>query len=436
MKDPQVDRAIVLGGGIAGISAALELAKAGFEVELFEKRGFLGGRASSFLDPQDGEFVDNCQHVSLRACTELDRFFREIGAQDLIRYHRQIPFLDERGELSVLESSPLPAPLHFLPSLIRFRALRWGEKFQLARAMFAIWRMRTIPPLLESLDFRYWLEQHGQSVRVITRFWEPILVSALNEKLETVSAKQAVQTVQSSMLENRNAYEVGIPTVPLGEIYSVRGLKSLQQRGVTVHLQNAITQIEFEEKRVRGIALADGRRLASRRVLSALPFAQLLHILPEALVKNEPYFQRIALLENSPIVSVQFWFDRRVTDLPFAALLGTKMQWAFSRGNLLSLVVSAAYELESWSKEQLTELALRELRDVFPASVQATILKSRVIKERAATFAAKPGTEALRPSATTPIEGLILAGDWVQTGWPATMEGAVRSGKAASALIF
>ena len=425
----------VVGGGIAGLAAALSLAEEGFAVSLFERRALLGGRASSFEDPASGELVDNCQHVSLRCCTNLDDFLRRVGASDAVPYCDRIDFLDPEGRRSSLRAGSLPAPFHLLPSLLRFRALSLREKWRLVRVAWTILRSDRGSEELERVDFRSWLLRHGQGERAIRLFWSPLLVSALNEEVERASARAALQVVFEGLLKNRRGFHVGLPRVPLAAIYSEKGLAALASRGVRVGLRRNAVAIEVAEGRATAIRFADGSREAAGSIVAAVPFPQLRELLP---AEARGFLAPLAGLQTSPILGIHLWFDRTVTTPGFAALLGRRMQWAFAKeaGRYLCLVVSAARDFERPPKEEIVETALREVRECFPAAREARLLKALVVRERNATFSPAPGAEALRPGAATPVRGLFLAGDWTACGWPATMEGAARSGYlAAEALL-
>ena len=228
---------IIIGGGIAGLAAAVALAEEGFQVTLYEKRALLGGRASSFIDPETGDRVDNCQHVTMRCCTNLEDFYRRIGVMDKIRYHDTISFLDTEGRISRIGSSFLPAPLHTLPSFITFRALGIRDKLAVARGLFAILRSRR-DPALDEKSMSDWLLHSRQTQRAIDRFWRPILVSACNEDLDRISCANAFKIFRDGFLANRIAYQIGLPTIPLGDLYTEPAIHFLRERGADIRLKD------------------------------------------------------------------------------------------------------------------------------------------------------------------------------------------------------
>lgn len=429
----------ILGGGLAGISAALRLADQGFEISLFEKRFVLGGRASS-VDVATGEaspeFIDNCQHVLLRSCTSLIELYRRIGASDCIAFHPKIQLLDRQGRISTIAAAPLPAPLHLLPSLLFFRALSFREKISLARALRKVGK--TEPD--QNLDFLTWLRQQKQSENTIESFWKPFLISALNEELDRISAAAAFPVIEEAFFKTRHGYELGLPTQSLAEIYSQRGGKALESAGVRVHLKKAVTGLDFEKEthatRLRSVLFSDGTRVEADFFLSTLHFPQLLELLPEQFLGDDGFFSGIAKLETSPITGIHLWFDRPLLKRPFLALSGRTIQWIFAKeGNYLSLVVSASRELMTLSKDEILKRSLADLYEAIPQAKTAKLLRSMVLREKQATYSPVPGSENLRPSQQTPISNLFLAGDWTLTDWPATMEGAVRSGEIAADAI-
>lgn len=429
----------VVGGGLAGIQAALCLADAGLAVKLFERRTLLGGRASSFVEPGSGELVDNCQHVTMRCCTNLEALFLRLGVSGKISYQKSVPFLDAKGRRSVMSAVALPAPLHLLPSLLAHRSLRWREKLLLARAMFRVLREGPKFQAEKGRNFRVWLDECGQGDSLIEAFWAPLLVSALNEEVDRMEAALALRVVYEGLLAHREAWQVGLPSAALGEITAKPGLDALRKAGVEVVTGKAVSAVQIEsanDKTLFRLQFSDGANAHADALILALTHRQALELLPAA-QRQLPFFSRIEGLGVSPIVGVHLWFDGPVLEEPYLALLGRHVQWAFRHeGNYVGLVVSAARALESKSKEEILDLCLRELREALPLARQAQCLRSLVVKERAATFSAASGSQALRPGAATSIPGLFLAGDWIDTGWPATMEGAVRGGTLAAGALL
>lgn len=451
IADPaQAPKVGVVGGGLAGLSAACALAAAGCSVTLFERRPFVGGRASSYEHPGTGEIVDNCQHVLLGCCTNLLDFYRRIGVEGRIRWFDRLTFVEPGGRRSVIRPSWLPAPLHTAPSFLRAPSLRLRDKLGIARAMASI--MRRLPADT-SENFLAWLQRHGQTERAIERFWKVVLVSALNEDLDRVSVYYAAQVFRESFLKSAAAGRMGVPAVPLGELYGAAA-DYIRAHGGEVLLRASVERLEAAGRGVR--LVAGGREVAADGAIAAVPFDGLAQLLPAA-AEAADLKVKLEHFETSPITGIHLWFDRQITDLEHAVLLERTIQWMFHKSRLLDrrlapqpgtgnrepgtgsyveLVVSSSKTLVEKSRNQILELAQRELAEFFPEAAQAKLVKATVIKEIKATYSALPQSDAYRPGAATPWPRLFLAGDWTATGWPATMEGAVRSGyKAAEGLL-
>jgi len=439
-----IPRVIVLGGGLAGLAAAIRLAEAGCEVEVLEKRPVLGGRASSFLPPGGAEPIDNCQHVLLGCCTNLLDFFRRAGTADRFRFYNRFLFLGPGG-LSSVGAAPLPAPLHLLPSLLAFRDLAWRDVWAIARAMLAILRLGDAPPpsqANESTDesseetMLDWLHRQRQTPRAIEYFWRAVLTSALNEDLERLSSPHAFHVFWDAFLLNRRGYRMGVPTASLSDLYSGETLsnKCRLTRGV------AVDRIEVSDHRITRLALQNGEKREADYYISAVPPDALARLLPAPVLAEWPALERLAHLEWSPITGIHFWFDRPISDLEHIAILGRTVQWLFNKdaitrrmgkssdGNYVQFVVSASRSLITLRRDEIVAKVLEEVHELFPPSRDARLLKSVVVKETESTISFPPGTDALRPGPESPLANLFLAGDWTATGWPPTMEGAVRSG--------
>jgi zeta-carotene desaturase len=417
---------------LAGLAAGCALADAGFRVTLFERRPYLGGRASSYQHPGTGEVVDNCQHVLLGCCTNLVDFYRRIGVEEKIHWFERLVFVEPDGRHSVIAPTWLPAPLHTAPSFLLAPSLGLGDKLAIARAMLAMARGASDDG---RENFRHWLERHGQTPRAIERFWKVVLVSALNEDLERSSVSYGAQVFRESFLKSAAAGRMGVPTVPLTELYNAAG-EYIRQRGGEVQLRASVEAFTAEQERVK-LCVA-GNEVVCDCALLALPFNSLGAVLPQG-QEAEPLRRSVQEMESSPITGIHLWFDRQVTDLEHAVLLDRTIQWMFHKskllgrateggGSYLELVVSSSKSLLDKSKTEIVDLAVRELGEFFPAARNARLVKSTVIKEVHATWSPAPGVDRHRPPVVTAWPRVFLAGDWTATGWPATMEGAVRSG--------
>ena len=437
---------IVIGAGLAGLSSAVALADAGFRVKLLEQRPFLGGRASSYSLP-DGEQIDNCQHVTLGCCTNLDDFYERIGALPKIARYEQLVFVDAAGRRAVMEASVFPPPLHLAPSLLFYPSLSWAERRKIGEAMLAILRRggRNDDAGACGCSMLDWLRARKQSEAAIARFWGVVLVSALNEELGRMEARYGLDVFWKAFLSARSGYVVGIPRVPLGELYE--GCRAaIEERGGEVLCRAVVRGLKEADGRIAGVVFNGGRQDSADFYLLAVPHEAALRLLPERAVAEEPVFSRIRNLRASPITSVHFWFDGDVMTEPFVTLLDRTTQWIFNKsrlsggpghGRYLQAVISASYALVELSRQEIIDGCLCELRQVLPDAGKARLIKATVVKELAATFSPCPGSDRWRPAQRTPLPNLFLAGDWTSTGWPATMEGAVRSGYlAAEAILY
>ncbi len=442
----------MIGGGLAGLSSAVALAEAGFRVRLLEKRPHLGGRAASYVLP-GGEEIDNCQHVTLGCCTNLEDFYRRVGAVDQIRFFDRLLFAAPDGQRGAIASVALPPPLHMAPSFAFFPLLGWADKRSIAQALLAIARSGGRPTDLsagngssENISMLAWLQKHRQTDRAIRRFWEVILVSALDEELGRIDARYGIDVFWKAFLSTRGGYRVGIPRVPLGELYE-GCRKALAGQGGEVQLRAGVRGFLVADGRVGGVEREDGSVETADYYLAAVPQDVLPGLLPAEVVENETVFRGLRNLRASPITGVHLWFDRAVMREPFLTLLDSTTQWVFNKtqlsggktkdgGQYLQLVISASYSLASRSRQEIIALCLEELRGVLPATRVAALVKGTVVKEMSATFSPAPGSDRWRPVQKSPLSGLFLAGDWTMTGWPSTMEGAVRSGYLAAEAIL
>ncbi len=432
---PPPPHVVIVGGGLAGLAAASVLVDRGLRLTLIESRPRLGGRASSFNDPLTGEPVDNCQHVSMACCTNLAAFCRRVGISDLFRREREVVFLSREGGVSRLRAGRLPAPLHLAGSFLQANYLTWSEKLRVAHGVSRLVRDRADRP---GESFSAWLLRHGQTPRTIERYWAPVLVSALNERVEQMDVGHARKVIVDGFLRNRDGYQMEIPLVPLGELYGSRLENWLTAKGVTVRLTTGVRAVDIDnEGTVASISLRTGENVPADFVILAVPFDRVASFFSD----RPPMLNGLDALSASPITGVHLWFDRVVCPFDHVVTLGRQIQWVFnhtaiqgrrpgdsSEGQYLQLVISASYDLVSKDKEAIRDALLAELAEIWPATREAKLLRWWVVTEHGATFAVRPGIDAHRPAQRSPIEGLFLAGDWTKTGWPATMEGAVRSG--------
>ena len=422
---------------MAGLAAACALAEAGFRVSLFERRPYLGGRASSYQHPGTGEIVDNCQHVLLGCCTNLLDFYRRAGVESKIRWYEKLNFLEPGGRVSVIAPSFLPAPLHTALAFLRARCLNFRDKLAISRAMAAL---APSIPADHGESFLDWLQRHGQTPQAIERFWKTILVSALNEDLDRISVRYAAQVVRESFLKSEAAGRIGIPTVPLTELYSSAG-DYIRARDGEINFRASVELFRAGTSEIS--VTVKGQEQKFDYLVLAVPFDVLGRLLPDT-PSAATLATALGQFSPSPITGIHLWFDRQISDLDHAVLLDRTVQWMFHKSRLIAsrsrearddangsyveLVVSRSRRLVEKSKTEIVDMAVKEAQEFFPAAREAKLLKSTVIKEINATYSPRPGIDQYRPQSETAWPRVFLAGDWTATGWPATMEGAVRSG--------
>ena len=432
----------VIGCGVAGMSASCALAEAGFVVRLVERRGYLGGRASSYLHPGVGEVIDNCQHVLFGCCTNLQGFYRRIGVADRIHWTSEMTMLEPGGRRSELGPSWLPAPLHGLPKLISAAAFSWADKVALGRAFNALMR----PVAMDSTEsLGDWLRRHKQTDGAMSRFWRLVIASALNAEIDEIALPYAAKVIRELFMNSALAGSMGMSTVALSQLYAPV-TPYLEERGGSVDLNTHVEGACWDEETLQWTVRTRTGELLSDFVVVALPFEGMAKLLP-GLPPVEGALELAAKIERHehwPICSVHLWFDREITELEHAVLLDREIHWMYNQsrlqgrdGNYIELVVSATRAFAALPREAAIAQALRELGEFFPLVKAAKLEKVALVKEVRATFGVPPGIDALRPGAVSPWPSLFLAGDWLQTGWPSTMESAARSGHvAAEAVCF
>jgi len=433
-------RVIVLGGGLAGLSASRALVERGYGVTLIEKRPFLGGRAFSFRDQQAGVQVDNGQHVFLGCCTYYIDFLEALGVtehaflQDTLRTE-----VIRNGKRGVLFSTPWLGPLHLLPAFLLYPHLSLRDKllaaYGLARAKLT--NRERQAGALDRETLYHWLRRHHQSERAIDYLWNLIVLPTLNDHVRDVSADMGLMVFQEGLLKGPKDATVGFSRIGLTELTGAPAGRFLQEHGATVETGKSVEALQFEDGSVAGVRLSDGALLHADAYVSALPYDVFLSLLP-ADVAGDGFFAKAAGLTSSPIVGVHLWYDRPIMEQDFVAFLDSPVQWVFNKSRIqgsndagqqyVCVSVSGAWDYIDMPKDQLRELFAREMQTLFPRARQAKIDRFLVVKQPQATFRSIPGASVHRPSQRTPIANLFLAGDWTATGWPSTMEGAVRSG--------
>ena len=440
--------ALVIGGGLAGIAAAAQLAESGWQVTLLEARTSLGGRAFSFVDPESGHELDNGQHVIVGACRNLIAFVNRIGVGDLwhVQPRLNVDVYDRVGRRGKLYGLGGPAPAHLLAAFVTYRHLSLGDKCRAIRGVIAAIRANRHAPEMDTTSFYEWLRAHGQSERCIFNLWNVIIEGTLNDNIRDVSAAMGLMIIQDGLLKGRREINLGYPTAPLGRAVGIPSEANLRKLGVRTLLGCAVHSIETDENgSVRRVTTAGGQVFSADSYVSAVPFWVLPSLIPDDLAVKTP-FNSLTELRASPIVNVHLEYDRTVMDGDFCYFLESPLQWVFNdsliRGNhrrdvgqSLTVSISAAWDHIDAQREELANRIAEEMRTAFPKARQARLVNSTVVKQRNATFRCTPGAQQFRPGPLTASPNLFLAGEWTDTGWPSTMEGAIISGYNAAAAV-
>jgi squalene-associated FAD-dependent desaturase len=463
------DNIIILGGGFAGLSAAVSLAESGYGVRLLEQRPYLGGRARSFLHSASGAVVDNGQHIFMGCYQHALRFLTTIGTLHRIQFQNrlEVHFLEGDGRHTWLRCPGLPAPWHLLSGALTSNSFGAAEKLQILRMGRVVQQMPVESPApgLANITVRQWLRQCGQSDSVQSKFWDLLCIAALNEDPAIAAAALFARVLRLALFRSPADSRIGLAAGGLSECYTGAAQAFVEARGGAVTLGANVTGLVFhsqgkggesvggqparpEDAAITGVRLQDGSVLPASLVISALPCWQLAPLLPAPWMQPGGFFAGTASLRPVPIISIYLWFDQPITDLPFVGLRGRTIQWLFNKGDsanglggasrahLVSLVISGAHQWIGVENATLLQIALEDLRALLPRARRARLLDRLIIKERLATFSPAPGTEDSRPAAQTPVRGFYLAGDWTATGLPATIESAVKSGYTAASCLM
>jgi len=439
-------RAVVIGGGLAGLSAAVALTDAGWQVTVLERGNTLGGRARSFTDPATGDVVDNGQHVFLGCYEQTLKFLRRLGTADQVKFQPslEVAFAEPGRGMALLRCPRWSAPWHLVAGLAGLGTLSWRDKWAMGRVLRAAAGAAKDRAATDRLTVEAWLTALGQTPRSRQAFWDPLTIAALNEDPHRASALGLAQVLARMFGGDWRAARLGLASVGLSDLYTEQARQVIEQAGGVVRTNTAVAGIEGADGQASGVRLANGERLTADAYVSAVPPQECVRLLPPALLERDATLAKARQFTASPIVSINLWFDRPVTDALFLGLIGARVQWVFNRQRLLmhqpsrhlALVISAAAALVEQSNDVLVAMALEDLRACVPAVRQAQLLRSQVVREHHATVTLLPGSDAWRPGPTTAWPNLSIAGDWTATGLPATIESAVASGHAAASKMI
>jgi len=440
---------IVMGGGVAGIATAIFLRELGYQVTLVEGRKFLGGRAFSYVRKDSSVPIDNGQHIILGCCEYFLNFIEKIDS--LCHWNFQsrlnIPIRNKNGKRWYLKTSFLPYPLHFLSSLITYRMISFWDKINIARAIL-ISKLTDVSNMnISDMSFYDWLKSHHQSERAIKNFWEFLIKPVVNDSLQNVDASVGLMFVNVGLLGSKDSAKIACSTKGLTETIGKPSEDYLKRLGCNIYFGSFVKYLEVSDGRISAVHLNSGKILRSSLIVSALPFDSLAQVLNLSNIPSKTFLHSIQKLTYSPIMNVYLWYDKPIMKEQFCMVLDSPLEWVFNRTSILSInpgcgnydndsdigycvciSVSAAREYMDWTKQDIIRFFSDEIDSVFHGAKEAKILDAVVVKQPNATICCQPGINTKRPSSGTPIKNFFIAGDWCDTGWPSTMEGAVRSG--------
>lgn len=431
---------LIFGGGFAGIATAVFLDSLGAKITLLERKPVLGGRAYAFKDRKTECWVDNGQHLLMGAYHETLRLIEHLGATRYLMPQEKlhVPLKGHDGLLRFFTLPHLPSPLNLLWGLLRFEGLSWGDRFRAFKIRGAVKKLARLRPSEATPTVDAWLESLGQSAKARENFWDILTLATLNDSPKIASAAALGSVITRGLMGSRADSRLLVPKGSLNDILATPAQQYLTLRGHEIRTATAVTKIHVLDHKVCGVETAEGERLKADYYVSALPFRALLKVLPQGFVDTLPYFEGMKNLKSAPIISINLWLDREVTDLPFVGLAGTKVHWFFNRNRILGKtdgpyhyvgVISGAYDLMEASRDLLVQTAVDELLEAFPVTGEVKVLHALVNREPEATYSPRPETEPFRPAQKSPFENFYVAGDWTRTGLPATIESAVLSAK-------
>ncbi|MBX7152966.1 hydroxysqualene dehydroxylase HpnE [bacterium] len=411
----------VIGGGVAGLAVASLMAKHGYCVTLLERKNRLGGRTYSFVDDVTGDTIDNGQHILMGCYDYTLRWLAEIGAIDKVtvldKYY--IPFAAPHEKLSPLRFSNWPSPLHLLIGILSYKNLSINDRWKLLKAGLSMRK-----PVRGQISVTEWLDQNGQSDRCKKYFWQPVCLAVMNEDMDTSSAGVFVTVLKEMFLRNRDASKFILSKVGLSELFVHPAMETILHNGGSIHCNEAVQSLSITDQRLSRIETKSGNRFGAEIFISAIPVWEVRKAIPDAIFSSE-------LPKTSPIVSIYVWLDQAVLisklfDGEFIGCIDTHIQWIFKKQNYLSITISDADEVVSWERDRIDATVRMELQALLNIRSEH-IRHIQIIKEHKATFSVTVGGQFIRPGVLTSVENLYIAGDWIETGLPSTIESAVKS---------
>lgn len=432
---------VIVGGGLAGMASALKLVDAGHKIILLEKRNNLGGRASSIYDNTVNEEIDNAQHVLMGCCTELIEFYNSLGTLKFIKFFSKSYFIDIQKQVSCLKISTLTAPFHFFPSFLSFNSFKFHEKLAIMRGLFKIYKTSLSDLSLTNTanyNMAHWLRKEGQPIGAIKKFWRYLIVSVLNDEPDNVNCKSAFLFFKEVFLKTKPFSRIGVSTVPLSNLYKPF-FDILRQNEGEIYLNTSIRNLEFSNGKTTAVHTSKGEKIEGDVFILAMPLRD-----AKRLLSSNFFLSPIP--KEMPILGIHLWFDKRFFPYEFLGLIESPIHWIFNKSlnfslknnatEYLHLLVSASMDWQRLTRNEIIDLALQELYYYSPKSKSSKLIKSTTMKEGYATFSPTPDFELKRQGPGTLIPNLFFAGDWISTGWPSTMESAVRSGNITANAIF
>jgi len=435
MSAPHV---VIIGGGLAGLQAAVHCADAGSRVTLLEARSRLGGATWSKHHRSLGFEIDNGQHVFMRCCEQYLSFLERLGVRDLVEMQERlsVPVAKPGAPLVWIRRNGLPAPAHLAKSILTYQPLSFAARIRAALTARAISRLDPLDPALDEMSIGEWLAERGESDKTVEHFWDLLIRSTLNLRAGKASLALATKVLRTGFLDRADGADIGWSKVPLSKLHAEPALRILQEKGADIHLQTPVDKLETRDGHPP-VVWAKGRRFDADAVIVAVPNEAASDLLPGL---SEQDLSGLSVLGRSAIVNLHLVFDRPIMDLPFVAGIDSELQWIFDRtktsglerGQYLTVSLSDGDQYLGRSSDELQAIFVPAFEELFPIARTARLEKFVVTIERAATFRQAPGTRRFRLPAGRVSEGVFVAGAWTDTGWPATMEGAVRSGRTAA----